>query len=143
MRLLFSRLRLLAWSALVAVGLSACSPSAGEKSGSPASTEEDPGIPSAETTRIRRAVTPSASLPDDGFIHDGRLQPASAFPAAASPLAGGSDLTGTQTRSPPPANPAKPGEDPFKAIPSSVDNQRIRHEGIGLGTGAPPASGSP
>lgn len=122
---------------------SGCAPASSEKTAASKAGEEEPsGVPSAETTRIRRSGAPTASIPDDGFIHDGRLQPASA-PSPASPLAGGSDLTGTPVRPTPPAPRAQPGEDPFKAIPSSVDNQSIRHEGIGLGTGAPPAPGAP
>ena len=124
--------------------LPGCGPASTETTADAKEGQDEPsGIPSVETTRIRRAGAPSASIPDDGFIHDGRLQPASAPIPAASPLDGGSDLTGAPARPTPPAPRARPGEDPFKAIPSSVDNQRSRHEGIGLGTGAPPAPGAP
>ena len=101
--------------------------------------DEDAPVPT-QTTRLRRTPVQPA-MPDDGFIRDGSLRSAKPSPLTSPDPTGGEDLLHEGPSAAPVAT--RRGEDPFKAIPSSVDNRQIRHEGIGLGTGAPAAPAKP
>jgi hypothetical protein len=94
----------------------------------PEDTPAEPARP--ETMRLRREGAPPTPLTADGLIRDGSLQGDSLFLEARTPVAPADNG--------PPAPRVAPGEDPFRRIPASIDNQSLRHDGIGLRAGETP-----